>query len=154
MKATRAVKTLFGPAAAGLALTLGACGGGSTTPTPMATPSPVVTSVVIEGGSGLAANTISRSVITTPVSGRLDVTINWSLDSDDLDVFVARGNCNFDRFFAGQCEVLGSGESRAAKPETASVAAAAAGPYTLFVGNHGPGDEGYSWKVVITPDGQ
>ena len=133
---------------------LAGCGGGSTGPTPVLTPTPrpTATNVVIQGGQGLEANHIQRLVFTTPVAGRIDVTVDWQLDSDDLDVYVARGSCNFDQFFGGQCEVLGRSESRTAKPETASVASAAAGRYTLFIGNHGPHDESYSWKVVVTPE--
>jgi hypothetical protein len=61
-----------------------------------------------------------------------------------------KGECNWDQLFAGQCEVLASAESTTAKPEKCSVTIAAAGTYTIFLYNDGPGDGSLSFQVVLT----
>jgi len=136
-----------------MALALAACGGGATTPTPIPTPTPTPVpppQVVSQGSGALEADMIGRVPFTTTLAGRLDVNVNWTFDADDLDVFVTKGTCTFDQFFADACEHAGFAASTTAKPEHVSFAAAA-GSYTLFIGNHGPKDESLSWQVVLTP---
>ena len=140
--------------AATLALALCACGGGGVTPAPLPTPTPTPVPpprVVSQGSTGLEAGMIGRTVFTTTLSGRLDATVNWTFVEDDLDVYVARGECTFEQFFGDQCPPAGFSESETAKPEMVTVQGAAPGSYTLFVGNLGPRDESLSWQVVLTP---
>jgi hypothetical protein len=58
---------------------------------------------------------------------------------------------SFEQFAAQQCTVLGVTVSETAKPEKVNVSSAAAGTYTLFIENVGPGDESLSFQVVLTP---
>jgi hypothetical protein len=50
-----------------------------------------------------------------------------------------------------QCTVLVFSVSTTAKPERIRTGNAAAGTYTLFIENTGPGDESLSFQVVLTP---
>ena len=148
-------KTVSGSLAAALAMALCACGGGGgVTPAPLPTPTPTPVPpprVVSQGSTGMEAGMIGRTVFTTTLSGRLDATVNWTFVEDDVDVYVARGECTFEQFFADQCVEAGFSESETAKPEVVTVQGAAPGSYTLFIGNVGPRDESLSWQVVLTP---
>jgi hypothetical protein len=87
-----------------------------------------------------------------PISraGSLEATVDWTYATNDIDVGLVKGECNYDQLVAGQCETLASSESTTAKPETCRVANAAAGTYTIFLYNDGPGDESLSFQVVLT----
>ena len=147
-------KMVSGSLAVTLAMVFFACGGDGVTPPPLATPTPTPVPpprVVSQGSDSLEAGMIGRTVFTTTLSGRLDATVNWTFVEDDLDVYVAQGECTFEQFFDGQCLPAGFSESETAKPEVVTVQGAAPGSYTLFVGNRGPRDESLSWQVVLTP---
>jgi hypothetical protein len=139
-----------------LVLSLAACGGGGgsgpTTPiaTPVPTPTPPV--VVSQGtGSPLAAGYVGSVDVTTTRTGTLDVTVDWTDPANDLDVLLTRGACTFDQLAAYQCTILAYSDSTTAKPEKMHAENAAAGTYSLFVDNVGPGDESVSFQVVLTP---
>jgi hypothetical protein len=85
----------------------------------------------------------------TSRAGRLDATVDWTLATNNLDVYLVKGECNYDQLAAGQCEVLTTSESRTAKPETLRYDSAAAATYTIFINNLGPGDESVSFQVVL-----
>jgi hypothetical protein len=89
--------------------------------------------------------------LTTTVAGSLTATVEWTFAGNDIDVYLISGNCSFEQFFAQQCPELAFSESTTAKPERITVAQAPAGAYTLFVWNIGPGDESWSFQVVLTP---
>ncbi len=139
-----------------LVLALGACGGGGSPsgpstppPTPQPTPTPPV--VVSQGGGPLEVDFVARVPFTTSQSGTLDITLDWTFATNDLDVFLLRGTCSFDDFFDEVCPTLAFSVSTTAKPEKIRFAGAAAGAYTLFVGNIGPADESASYQVVLSP---
>lgn len=141
--------------AAALAASLAACGGSSKSPaapppTPPPTPPPprVVSQVT---GASLPAGFVGWAVFTTTLAGALDATVDWTFATNDIDVYLTQGSCDFDTFNTAQCPVLGFSESTTAKPEMAHVASAAAGTYTVFVANVGPTDETLSYQVVLTP---
>jgi hypothetical protein len=77
--------------------------------------------------------------------------VDWTFAANDLDVLMTRGDCSFEQAEALQCTVLVFSLSTTAKPERIRVENAAAGAYTLFVENTGPGDESVSFQVVLTP---
>ena len=143
--------------AAGLVAGLGACGGGGggggnvTTPsTPPPTPPPPV--VVAQGqGFPLSAGFIGRVPFTTSRTGLLEATVDWTFAANDVDVALVRGDCTFDQFEAAQCPILAFSVSTTAKPERIRSDGAAAGSYTLFFDNSGPGNESVSFQVVLTP---
>jgi hypothetical protein len=126
-------------------------GAGCPTPTPPTTTLPPP-QVVSQGTSvSLAAEFVLRVPITTTQAGRLDVTADWTFATNDVDLILTRGNCTFDQFEAETCDVAAFAASETTKPETIRFSGAAAGLYTLFIGNFGPADESVSYQVVLAP---
>lgn len=137
-----------------LALVLPACGGGSSSPTqvtvpPPPTPQPIVRSTVVQSGGSLPVDNLGRVAFTTSASGTLEVTVDWTFASNYIVVYVARGNCSFDQFVADQCPIATLSETMTPKPRVLTVSGAAAGSYTVFVGNVGPTDESVAVQVVL-----
>ena len=148
------------PFVTALVMVLPSCGGSSSsTPTPMPTPTPTPApvSTVIEQGSesGVEALLLLFVPFTTNATGTLDVTVDWTFASNDLDIFLARGTapCSLEDFNAGRCPWVASSESFTAKPERMSASNAAAGAYTLYIANFGLTEESISWQVVLTTSG-
>ena len=138
-----------------LAVMLGACGGsdGVTTPAsptpPPPTPRPPV---VLDRGEGqLPALVALFRPLGTTETGAFDVTVDWTFATNDIDFFLARGNCSFAQFIADQCAFAASSTSTTAKPERVRLANQPAGTYTLVVANFGPDDESIAYQVVFTP---
>jgi hypothetical protein len=143
------------PSAVALAAALAACGGSSKTPsapppTPPPTPPPPIVVSSVTGGS-LPAGFVGWVAFTTASAGALDATADWTFAANDVDIYLAQGSCDNTTVFTTSCPVLAFSESPTAKPETAHVASAPAGTYTIFVFNAGPGDESVSYQVVLTP---
>jgi hypothetical protein len=149
--------------AVAVALLLGGCGGESggcaNNPTgpgcqPSPSPSPVVTRnpVVIDAGEGSLPVLVAlfRTLATTE-TGSLDVVVDWTFATNDVDIFLARGDCSFDQFVAGGCTIAAAATSTTTKPERVRLANQPAGTYTLIVPNFGPGDESISYQVIFTP---
>lgn len=131
-----------------------ACGGdgGMTTPSvPTAAPAPPAPVVVAQSSGSLPARYLAMIPFTTTQTGTIDVTVDWTFASNDVDVYLARGACSFEEFVALQCQLVAFSESTVAKPEKLSVPNAVAGGYTLLIGNLGPGDESVAFQVVLTP---
>lgn len=151
-RSKRSLSTLGGVA---LVAMLAACGGDKVTaPSPPApTPPPPPAPVVVSQGSGsLEAGFLARILpFTTTRAGTLDVTVDWTFASNDVDALITRGDCSFDQLMAMQCPILAFAVSTSAKPEKLTVSGAAAGTYTLFIENAGPTDESVAWQVVLTP---
>jgi hypothetical protein len=91
---------------------------------------------------------VIRAPFTTQRVGRVDVEVDWTYATNDVDVILTRGVCTFAQFEAMQCEVLSVAASTSVKPERLSIAGAAAGSYTLFIVNLGPEDDSVAWQVV------
>ena len=135
-----------------LATMLVACGSDSVTaPSPPA-PTPPPPFVVSTGSSSLQAGFVGRvPPFTTTRAGTLDATVEWTFASNDVDAVIARGDCSLEQFVAMQCQILAFAVGTTAKPEKLTVSGAAAGTYTLLIGNAGPADESVAWQVVLTP---
>jgi hypothetical protein len=123
--------------------------------TPSPSPSPVIVQappvVVAQGSGSLGKRLLALIPFSTTVAGKIDVTVDWTFATDDVDVYLVRGACSFDQFVAGQCTMVSFSESTTAKPEKLSVPGAAAGSYVLLIGNLGPADESAAYQVVLTP---
>ena len=87
---------------------------------------------------------------TTSAQGALEVTVDWTHASNDVDVLLERGDCNCALALAGDCQDLAGSESTTAKPERLAVANLSAGGYTLVVANAGPGRESASYELALT----
>jgi hypothetical protein len=141
---------------AALAASLAACGGGGggggpTTPTATPVPTPTPPVVVASGGGQVPGADLGRVAFTTTRTGNLEVTVDWTFATNDVDVALVRGDCSFDQFLGQQCTILAFSLSETAKPERIRSDNAAAGTYTLFIENVGPGAESVSFQVVLTP---
>ena len=150
-------------AGATLALILAACGskdtgcgsnptgpGCPTSPTPPpATPRPAV--VIDRGEGSLPVLTVLLRPVSTTETGAFDATVDWTFAANDVDVFLARGNCSFEQFVQDQCAIAAGSMSTTAKPERIRLANQPAGTYTLGVVNFGPGDESVAYQLVFTP---
>lgn len=149
------------PAAATLAVMLAAChtdkpcssnpAGAGCPPVTVATPTPHP-SVLLDHGEGtLPARFVLIRPVATTETGAFDVTVDWTFGANDVDIYLARGNCSFDQFVADQCAIAAASESTTAKPEKIRLANQPPGTYTLIVGNVGPGQESIAYQVVFTP---
>lgn len=132
--------------------------GSSTTPDPVPSPTPTpppppVSTVVRSGSGSLPVLNLAPIPFTTSATGRIDVTVDWTFATNDVDVYLARGACSFDQFVTNQCSIVTFSESATAKPEILTVSGAAAGGYVLLIGNLGPTDESVAFQVVLTTGG-
>jgi hypothetical protein len=135
-----------------LALAVGCGGGGSpTTPaTPTPPPTPPPPSVVLQSGYPIAAGYLYAEFFSTDRTGTIDATIDYTFTTNQIVVWIARGSCTAELFMANQCNYTATSFA-GSKPRRVSVTAAAAGTYTLIVGNGGPQDDSVSYQVVLTP---
>lgn len=120
------------------------------TPPPLPTPKPPV--IVSQGNDSLGKDVLGQvRPFATTEAGALDVTVDWTFATNDVDAFLARGDCSPQQFLVTQCQLLMTAESASAKPEKFTVPSLAAGTYTLLIGNAGPDDESVAWQVVLRP---
>ncbi len=129
-----------------------ACGGSSpTTPSVTATPTPApVTDVLLQGSLTTMDVLVLYTVgsFTTTATGRLEVTVDWTFATNNVDVYVSRGTCTLDQVNQRTCPFATVSESPTAKPEKLVVSSLEPGTYTLMVGNRGPAAEAGSYQVV------
>ncbi len=132
--------------AASLGLAVAAPGCGSSSGANF--PPKVTTSVVFE--SEVPFTNLQRfQTLTTDFTvpaGTLQITVDWTSATDDLDIVLSNPACDGFAFAAGLCKILGS-ERTNVKPARLSLSTTATA-YRLFVVNMGPQVE--SGKVVVT----
>lgn len=147
-------RTLTLAPALALALVLGACGSdGVTPPTPVPSPTPApVRTVILTGTLALPPLTIDVEPFTTPSTGTLDITVDWTFPASPIGVYVVRGECNLDQFNARACNFLTRSETTL-KPRTITLPSFAAGSYSLIIGNFAEVDESLSLQVGLTTGG-
>jgi len=147
-----------GPAVAigamvGSLLTLGGCGGSdSPTNVPAVTTPPAPVSTVLAEGSrsNLGVNgELSLDPFMTPANGTLDVTVDWTFATNNVQIYLADGLCSVQDFPYG-CDFAGEAESLTAKPERLHLENLRAGTYTLIIVNPGPAVESVSFQIVFT----
>ena len=137
-------------AAGVLAVLVPGCGGGGSVTGPP--PPASVTTVVAEGafdgvspGGGVAVPSFSMTRM-----GTLDIRVNWTSPSNNLDIALARSPCTPDQFLALTCSIVGLSESTTAKPETLSLPNTVVGTYRLFVSHRGTTVESITYRVELT----
>jgi hypothetical protein len=138
--------------AATLAAVLQGCGdgGGSSPTTPSPTPARPSTVVVTQGSGTLGAGFVGAVRFSTNAAGRLDVIVDWTFASNDLDIAIFAGSCTAQQVVDLLCGVpLGLSDSLV-KPESLSIAGASAGDYTLAIEHLGARDESISYQVTLT----
>lgn len=142
-----------------LALGMTACGssgdGPTSNPTPAPTPTPVAcTQTVVDSGSGSAApHTIYFDDFSLPDTGRLDITVDWTVASNRIGVYVVPANtCTVEELNARSCNFLVRQEpsASAAKPLKISTPNVAAGNYRWMIGNGSDNPESLAFQVVLS----
>lgn len=131
------------------------CGGSNsptaTTPVTTLAPAPVSTILGQGGVTNVGVNVlIILDPFTTTASGTLDVTVDWTFATNNVQVYLAQGKCTIDQVNQGTCTYAGLSESATAKPERIHLTNLAAGTYSLMIGNRGPNAESLSYQVVLT----
>jgi len=145
IETSRAGRSVLGVA---LAVSLGACGGGSDSPT--ATPVVPTERLIAEGaGVALGAGFVLVQPFSANVAGGIRMTVDWTLPENDIDIVMALGECDLALLQAGECQVITFSDSTTAKPEQLAVTRSTGASYTLLVLNNGPGDESISYQVVL-----
>jgi hypothetical protein len=140
---------------AAIAVGLAGCGGDKVVNPPTPTPAPPpaqVTRVVSQGSDTLESETLGAVVFNTTTSGTVGVEVNWTFATNDVDIYLARGNdpCTEETFNDRSCGFIATEESPSLKPERLTVPNLAAGTYTLYVANFGDTDESVAWQVTLT----
>jgi hypothetical protein len=145
-----------------MAAILPACGGGSggsNNPTPVAPSAPVRTSLGSTNFSVLgidAANRagFERDEVHAPLvlaqSGTLEIIVDWTFASNDVDINLYTGTCNFQLLTTVGCPVLAKADSISNKPERLTVTNMAAGTYTVGVTNFGRTNESGVIQAFLT----
>ena len=145
---------------AGLALALGACGGGPTelcpagttgsppncTPTPPPLPAP---RVVSQGATDVPVGYAYGVYFDVSPTGTIDATVDYTYADTVLLVWIAKGQCSAEQFDNDQCQFVAS-SATGEKPRRVSATGQVAGTYTLVIGSLGPKDESISYQVVFS----
>ena len=133
-----------------LAGLLPACGGSSTPTAPATpTPTPCMQTPPSSVSGPVPGRAIGRVSIPVPVSGRLDIIVDWTFASSAMALYLVNaGSCSIEAFNAGTCTFLGRSES-GAKPRKLSVNVSA-GNYELLVVNFSADDESIAAQVVLS----
>jgi hypothetical protein len=132
------------------ALALGQGAGCSNPAGPPTTPCTVET--VFSGDRQIPANTYIVQSITTSVTGRLAVTVDWVLRTNIVSTVLAQAPCSVEQFLDDRCNVI-LNLFPPPKPLTASTFWMNAGTYDLILGNFSPTAETASMRVVLTSTG-
>ena len=150
MHATVFGRELIAAAALGV-VGLGGCGGGGSTPsTPTPTPvPPPQPSIVRSDTVEIEENFAYFFPFYAPERGTIEASVEYTHDDADVTVWIARGDCEPDPFFAGECERLVASRE-GPNPRFVSAGVQPEGTYTLIVWNRGPHTETVSTRVYIT----
>jgi hypothetical protein len=163
-------RTVGGPlTAAALALIIGACGGDGPCPAgqtgtppncqvvcPAGTLPPdcrvdCTTTNVYQESGGIPASTVVYDDFSVPDTGRLDVTLDWTVASSPIGFYlVAANTCTtIEEFNARSCNFLVRSEPSATKPRKISTPNFSAGNYRWLVANYASEQESVSFQIVL-----
>jgi hypothetical protein len=109
---------------------------------------------VVDSGNGSAnANTAYYNDFSVPESGRLDITVDWTIATNRLGVWVVPVHtCSIDELNAGSCNFLVRSDPSASttKPLKISTPNFAAGNYTWIIGNPSADQESIAFQFVLS----
>jgi hypothetical protein len=107
--------------------------------------------LVAEGSlPGLGRQVLASVPFAIQTQGVVDVTVDWTFTTDNVDVYICSGYCTVDQVNNGTAYVVALSESTSAKPEVVGASEQRPGPYTLFIGNRGPDEESVSYQIFLT----
>jgi hypothetical protein len=142
---------------------LGACGGdkvthdtqcpaGTTGTPPSCTVVQTCTQTVVLQDAGEAKpRTLYYNDFSVPDSGRLDMTVDWTIPSSPVGVYLVPANtCTIDEFNSRRCNFLVRSEPSTQKPRKVSTPNFAAGNYRWMMGTFGDADESLSFQFVLS----
>jgi hypothetical protein len=158
-------------AAVALALTLGACDGNGPVDTcdPPRVGSPpncqcpsgtrpdgatcvadCTTTNVLQESSETPSSTLLYEDFSVPDSGRLDVTLDWTIPSSLVGFYIVPANtCTLAEFNARTCNFVVRSEPVTTKPRKISTPNFAAGNYRWLVANYASQQESVSLQIVL-----
>ncbi len=133
---------------------LAACGSNPVAPPtpPPTTLPPPVTRVIHNDTFAVGSKFVYPDTFSTSTTGSLEVTVDWTFTSNDVDIFVARGvePCTLATFNDRSCGFVATEESTTMKPEKLTISNLAAGTYTLYVANFGSSNESVACHITLT----
>jgi hypothetical protein len=108
--------------------------------------------VITEQGWTLAVGqALSVDVEITGVgSGTVDATAEWTLATDDVDIYVTAPACTIDMLAGQMCAYKAKADSTTAKPEKVSFSASAGDKYRFWIVNFGPQPESGTFSAGLT----
>lgn len=150
-----------------VSVSLGGCGGSGSSPTSTPTPTPPPVRTVIAQGNFSGLQPVDPSAadfedfyllfFVTNQAGTLDITVDWTFDSNDVDFALIRGS--LEQVLLPACEDIDSPDcpielvataESLAKPETLTISNLAAGSYVVLVVNLGTTNESGVITVGLT----
>ena len=130
-----------------VAMSLAACGGGTTSPD---TASQVTTSLPTQPFSNLAPFEVGFAEVTINGTGTLSSTADWTFATNDIDIYVTPPSCRAaDGAELAGCTIVGRTTAVTTKPEQLSVLVSR-GNYRVWVANFGPSAETGTLRMAAT----
>jgi hypothetical protein len=147
--------------AAGLVVSLGACGGDSDTmtqtcpagqvgspPNCMDPPDPCNQSTLVQESGGIPGSTIVVDDFSVPEDSRLDITLDWTNPASLIGFYlVPASTCTLEEFNQRSCDFLIRLEPPNSKPAQRSIQVNA-GNYRWMIGNYEEEQESVSIQIV------
>jgi hypothetical protein len=116
------------------------------------TTGPCFERTLFSGETRIPADTYLVQRVTMSQPGRLDVTLDWGLDTNIVSFALAQAPCTVEQFGADTCNVL-LNLFPPPKPLEGSTYWLNAGTYDLILGNFSPTEEIASTKVTFSSTG-
>jgi hypothetical protein len=110
---------------------------------------------VVESGTEAAqSRTLYFFDFSVPDSGRLDITMDWTIPTSPVGIYLVPVNtCTLEQFNARSCNFLVRSEPSTAKPRKISVANFNAGNYRWIIANFSESAESISYQFVLSKGG-
>jgi hypothetical protein len=105
----------------------------------VSTPTPNTTNLPPLNFSNVEINGVFISDVKVTVTGTLIAVVDWTLASNDIEIYVTDPTCNetLARVVRQSCTLLGSTDSPTAKPKRLTMNISP-GVYRVYVANFGP----------------
>jgi hypothetical protein len=107
--------------------------------------------VLFQNNGIVPASTAVRDEFSVPRNGRLDVTMDWTIDASPMGFYLVPANtCTLEEFNARTCDFVIRSEPSAAKPRLISTPNFTAGNYGWIVTNFGEDQESVALEIVLS----
>lgn len=108
------------------------------------------TTNILQESGGIPSSTLLYEDFSVPDSGRLDVTLDWTVPSSLVGFYIVPANtCTLAEFNARTCNFVVRSEPVTTKPRKISTPNFAAGNYRWLVANYASQQESVSFQVVL-----